>query len=57
MEIYQINIKGVQTDDVLIGLLIRAKWMKSLEPMQVIDSETGSLYAYKIKMVYSSTNN
>ena len=40
----------MQTDDVEVGLLIGANCMKALEPLKVIASNNGGLYAYQIRL-------
>ena len=41
-----------QIDDVEVGLLIGANCMKALEPLKVIASNTGGLYAYQTHLVW-----
>ena len=45
-----ISNETVQRDDVQVGLLIGANYMKALEPMQIIHSEGGGLCAYKTRL-------
>ena len=47
-----ISPETTQTDDVEVGLLIGAKCMKALEPLKVIASNTGGLYAYQTHLVW-----
>ena len=47
MGISQANIQG---NYVCIGLLIRANCMEAFEPIQVIASESGGLYAYRTRL-------
>ena len=39
-----------QTDDIEIGMLIGANCMKALEPLKIIPSKDGDLYAYQTKL-------
>ena len=37
-------------DNIEVGMLIGANCMKALEPMEIISSRNGELYAYRIKL-------
>ena len=42
-----ISSEITQTDDIEVGLLIGANWMKALEPLKVIAGNNGGPYAYQ----------
>ena len=37
-------------DNIEVGMLIGANCMKALEPMEIISSRNGELYAYRINL-------
>ena len=45
-----ISSEITQTDDVEVGLLIGANCIKALEPLEVIASNNGGLYAYQTRL-------
>ena len=43
--------KGItQVDNIEVGMLIGANCMKALEPMEIISSRNGGLYAHRTKL-------
>ena len=45
-----INREITQQDDMEIGMLIGANWIKSLEPLEIISSRNDGPYAYMTKL-------